>query len=114
MEPPHDRTNLVPDNALFEMVVHVLKEHHDLARMWPLSYTLPNGRSIEAVCDRAAHLNDLIPGELLRVLQGLAVALGIAEPTTKRYSDYAPVLREIAMRLALPFDQRQPWGKRTQ
>ena len=68
------------DRALFAMAVHVLKEHHDLGRMWPLSYTMPNGRSIEAVCDRATHLSDTIPGELLRVLQGLAVALSIAEP----------------------------------
>ena len=96
------------DQALFAMAVHVLKEHHDLGRMWPLSYTLPNGRSIEAVCDRATHLIDAIPVELLRVLQGLAVALAIAEPATNRYGDYAPVLREVAARLALPFDQRQP------
>ena len=52
------------DQALFAMAVHVLKEHHDLGRMWPLSYTLPNGRSIEAVCDRAAHLTDMILGAL--------------------------------------------------
>ena len=96
------------DQALFAMAVHVLKEHHDLGRMWPLSYTLPNGRSIEAVCDRAAHLIEAIPVELLRVLQGLAVALAIAEPATNRYGDYAPVLREVAARLALPFDQRPP------
>lgn len=96
------------DQALFAMAVHVLKEHHDLGRKWPLSYTLPNGRSIEAVCDRAAHLNDVIPSELLRVLQGLAVALCIAQPTTDWYGDYAPVLREIATRLALPLDQRLP------
>src|SRR5579863_6281609 len=92
-----------PDQVLFAMAVHVLKEHHDLGRMWPLSYTLPNGRSIEAVCDRAAHLTDMIPGELLHVLQGLAIALSIAEAATTRYGDYAPVLREVATLLALPF-----------
>jgi hypothetical protein len=102
-----------PDQSLFAMAVHVLKEHHDLGRMWPLSYTLPNGRSIEAVCDRAIHLNGAIPGDLLRVLQNLAVALSIPEPATNRYGDYAPVLREIAGRLALPFDQRRPQRQRT-
>ena len=95
-----------PDKALFGMAVRVLKEHHDLGRKWPLSYTLPNGRSIEAVCDRVAHLNGKMPGDLLRVLHTLAVALCVAEPEGKRYADYAAVLREIAFRLALPVDRR--------
>ena len=99
---------------LFAMAVHVLKEHHDLGRMWPLSYTLPNGRSIEAVCDRVAHLKGTIPDEILRVLHSLLIALAIAEPATKRYVDYAPVLREIAMRLARPSDQRRPPRARPQ
>jgi hypothetical protein len=105
-----------PDKALFTMAVHVLKEHHDLGRKWPLSYTLPNGRSIEAVCDRVAHLNDEIPANLLRVLHNLAVALSVAEPARKLYSDYALVLREIAACLALPSDQRRPQqtGRTTQ
>jgi hypothetical protein len=112
MEPTSDRTNTEPDQVLFAMAVHVLKEHHDLGRMWPLSYTLPNGRSIEAVCDRVAHLNGTIPGEILRVLHDLSKALAIAEPATKGYVDYAPVLREIATRLALPPDQRRPRNER--
>lgn len=101
-----------PDKALFTMAVHVLKEHHDLGRKWPLSYTLPNGRSIEAVCDRAAYLNDEIPGDLLQVLHTLAVALSVAKPERKLYADYAPVLREIAEQLALPLDQRR-WRARS-
>lgn len=96
-----------PDKALFATAVQVLKEHHDLGRKWPLSYTLPNGRSVEAVCDRAAYLNDEIPGDLLQVLHTLAVALSIAKPERKLYADYAPVLREIAEQLALPLDQRR-------
>jgi hypothetical protein len=99
-----------PDKALFAMVVRVLKEHHDLGRKWPLSYTLPNGRSVEAVSDRVAHLDGEIPSHLLRVLHNLAVALSVAEPERKLYGYYAPVLREIAARLALPFDQRRPRG----
>jgi hypothetical protein len=101
-----------PDKALFAMAVRVLKEHYDLGRKWPLSYTLPNGRSVEAVCDRAAHLDGEIPGDLLRVLHNLAVALSLAEPERKRYSNYASVLREIAACLALPLDQRRPRGER--
>jgi len=98
-----------PDQVLFAMAVHVLKEHHDLGRMWPLSYTLPNGRSIEAVCDRVAHLDTAIPPELLHVLHDLLKAVAIPVPVTERYSDYAFVLREVALYLALPFDQRRTW-----
>ena len=97
-----------PDKALFAMAVHVLKEHYDLGRKWPLSYTLPNGRSIEAVGDRVAHLNAEIPANLLRVLRNLAAALSIAEPERQLYSDYGLVLQEIAACLALPSDQRRP------
>jgi hypothetical protein len=114
MGPIGDRTNTESDQVLFAMAVYVLKEHHDLGRMWPLSYTLPNGRSIEAVCDRVAHLKGTIPGEIVRVLHSLLRALAIAEPATKGYVDYAPVLREIAMRLALPFDQRRTRSARPQ
>jgi hypothetical protein len=92
--------------------VRVLKEHYDLGRKWPLSYTLPNGRSVEAVCDRAVHLDGEIPSDLLRVLHNLAVALSVAEPARKLYGDYASVLQEIAFRLALPFDQRQSRSER--
>jgi hypothetical protein len=67
------------DKALFALAVRVLKEHHDLGRKWPLNYTLPTGRSIEAVCDRAVDLDGQIPDDLLRVLHDLAVALSIAE-----------------------------------
>jgi len=73
-----------PDMALFAMAVRVLKEHHDLGRKWPLSSTLPNGRSVEAVCDRAAHLYGEIPSDLLGVSHNLAVALRVAEPERKR------------------------------
>ena len=111
MEPPLD-ASINPDKVLLAMAAHVLKEHHDLGRMWPLSYTLPNGRSIEAVCDRAAHLDGEIPSDLLRVLHTLAMALSIAEPATKLYRDHAPILREIAARLALPLDQRRPRKER--
>ena len=65
-------------------------------------------------CDRAAHLSDTIPGALLRVLQGLAVAFAIAEPPTKRYRDYAPVLREVGTRLALPLTRERPEGRGSQ
>ena len=101
-----------PDEALFAMAVRVLQEHYDLGRMWPLHYTVPNGRSIEAVCDRVAHLDGTIPSNLLRVLHNLAAALAVAEPTTKLYRDYAPILREITIRLAMPGDQRQRGGRR--
>jgi hypothetical protein len=96
-----------PDKALFAMAVHVLKEHHDLGRKWPLNYTLPNGRSVEAVCDRVAHLKGEIPSDLLAVLHDLAAALSIAVPSTNLYGEYAAVLLKIAGRLAQPFDQRR-------
>jgi hypothetical protein len=100
------------DKSLFATAVRLLGEHHDLRRKWPLSYTLPNGRSIEAVCDRVADLDGEIPANLLRMLHNLAVALSVAEPAGKRYGEYAPVLREIAARLALPIDQRRPQHRR--
>jgi hypothetical protein len=96
------------DRALFAMAVGVLKEHYDLGRKWPLDYTLPTGRSIEAVCDRTVDLDGEIPGDLLRVLHYLAVALSVAEPEQKFYGDYTVVIREIAAQLALPLDQRRP------
>jgi hypothetical protein len=71
MRPGSDRANTESDQTLFAMAVYVLREHHDLGRLWPLSYTLPNGRSIEAVCDRVSHLNDTMPDEILRVLHKL-------------------------------------------
>jgi hypothetical protein len=94
--------------ALFAMAVGVLKEHYDLRRKWPLDYTLPTGRSIEAVCYRAVDLDGEIPDNILRMLHYLAVALSVAEPERKFYGDYAVVLREIAAQLALPFDRRRP------
>ena len=96
------------DRALFAMAVRVLKEHYDLGRKWPLSYTLPTGRSIEALCDRTADLNGEIPEDVLILLHNLAVALSVAEPEKTHYGDYAPVLREVAVRLALPSDLRRP------
>ena len=113
MQPVSHRANTESDQTLFAMAVYVLREHHELGRLWPLSYTLPNGRSIEAVCDRVAHLNDAIPDEILGVLHQLLMALAIAEPATTRYADYAPVLREIVMRLTLPSDQRRPRSQRS-
>jgi hypothetical protein len=94
------------DKALFALAVRVLKEHYDLGRKWPLNYTLPTGRSIEAVCDRAVDLDGEIPADLLRVLHDLAVALSVGEPLRKLYGDYAVVLRAIAGQLAMPLDQR--------
>jgi hypothetical protein len=95
------------DQALFAMAVRVLKEHHDLGRKWPLSYTLPTGRSIEALCDRVVDLDGEIPSDVLTVLHHLAVALSVAEPEKSHYRDYAPVLREVAVQLALPSDLRR-------
>jgi len=114
VQPRSDRANTESDQTLFAMAVYVLREHHELGRLWPLSYTLPSGRSIEAVCDRVAHLNDTLPDEILGVLHQLLMALAIAEPATTRYADYAPVLREIVMRLTLPSDQRRPQSERLQ
>ena len=101
------------DKALFALAVGVLKEHYDLGRKWPLDYTLPTGRSIEAVCDRAADLPGEIPDEILRQLRGLITALSVTEPKTKFYRDYAAVLREVADRLKLPLDHRRPWLRRS-
>jgi hypothetical protein len=95
------------------MAVRILKEHLDLGRKWPPSYTLPTGRSIESLCDRAADLPGEIPADLLPLLRGLTTALSVAEPNTRLYRDYALVLREIADRLALPLDQRERQRRRS-
>jgi hypothetical protein len=99
--------NAAQDEAMFATAVEVLKSHFDLGRKWPLSYTLPTGRSIESLCDRAAYLPGDVPLDLLPMLNYLARALGIVEPAGRSYRDYALVVQEIAARLALPVDQRQ-------
>src|SRR4029077_1172149 len=94
------------DTAQFATAIQRLREYLDEGERLPLYYTLPTGRSIESVCDRLAHSAGPIPSEALPALHFLADALSIQKPDAPNYGTYAPVVKEIAARLALPFDQR--------
>jgi hypothetical protein len=94
------------DTAQFVTAIQRLREYLDEGERLPLYYTLPTGRSIESVCDRLAHSADPIPGEVLPTLHFLADALSIQKPHARNYGTYAPLVKEIAARLALSFDQR--------
>jgi hypothetical protein len=95
------------DKEQFEMAVCLLREHHDLGMRLPLYYTLPTGRSIEAICERLRSSANSIPGHLSQTICNLADELGLSTtPRMITYEAYSPVLKEIAVRLTLPFDQR--------
>jgi hypothetical protein len=95
------------DKAQFQIAVRRRREHHELGKRLPLYYTLPTGRSIEAVCERLRWSATSIPRDLSQAICNLADELGVsAKPHTITYQAYSPILNEIAVRLTLPFDQR--------
>jgi hypothetical protein len=95
------------DTVQFAMAVQRLKEHLDQGMRLPLYYTLPTGRSIESLCDRLAHSPSSLPSDALPTLYFLADALSVQRPEVTDYRTYAPVVKEIAARLTLPYDQRR-------
>jgi hypothetical protein len=95
------------DTAQFAMAVQCLKEHLDRGMRLPLYYTLPTGRSTDSLCDRLARSPSSIPSDVLPTLHFLADALSVQKPEVTDYQTCAPVVKEIAARLTLPFDQRR-------
>jgi hypothetical protein len=94
------------DRAQFGIAIRRLKQLEDDGETLPLHFTLPTGRSIESLCDRVARLQGGLPSDLLKVLNDLAVAVAVPQPTINSYGSCAPVVREICKLLALPVDQR--------
>jgi hypothetical protein len=86
----------------FWTAVRLLQQYVELGQRLPLDYTLPSGRSIEALCDRVQ--STAVPWDVEQSVRYLAGKLAVTLPAKINYS---VVLREIARRLTLPFDQRQ-------
>jgi antitoxin component of RelBE/YafQ-DinJ toxin-antitoxin module len=82
--------------------IRLLQQYVEVGNRLPLDYTLPSGRSIEALCDRVQSME--VPPEVEQRVRYLAGRLGVTLPDK---INYAVVLREIARRLTMPFDQRQ-------
>jgi hypothetical protein len=94
------------DRAQFSIAVRRLKQFDDADERLPLHFTLPTGRSIESLCDRVAHLQGELSDDLVKILNDLAVAVAVPEPTINSYESCVPVLQAICARLVLPLDQR--------
>jgi hypothetical protein len=94
------------DGAQFSIALRRLKQLDDAGERLPLHFTLSTGRSIESLCDRVAHLQGELSADLLKLLNDLAVAVAVPEPTTNSYGSCAPVLQAICERLALPLELR--------
>src|SRR5215469_7660788 len=95
------------DKEQFETAVRLLREHHELGMRLPLYYTIPSGRSIEAICERLRWSASSIPRDLSQTICDLAGEVGVStKHHTITYQAFSPVLNEIAVRLSLPFDQR--------
>jgi hypothetical protein len=85
----------------------VLREYVELGDRLPLHYTLPTGVSIEALCDRLQGTASSVPRDVEQTVHYLAKKLAVTTPDKINYHTCSVVLREIALRLTLPFDQRQ-------
>jgi hypothetical protein len=96
-----------PDKEQFLTAVRVLREYVELGDRLPLHYTLPSGLSIEAVCDRLLATTGSVPRQVGQTVRRLAKELSVTTSKETSYHTYSVVLREIALRLTLPFDQRQ-------
>ena len=90
------------DTEEFCEAVCLLQRYIELGHRLPLDYTLPSGRSIEGLCDRLCA--PAVPWDAEQSIRYLAGKLAVTLPGK---IDYSVVLREIARRLTLPFDQRQ-------
>jgi hypothetical protein len=94
------------DAAQFSVAVHSLRQHVELGKRLPLYFTLPTGRSIEGLCDRLRGTASPIPPDVEQALRYLARRLSVSTPDVADYDTCSPVLKEIALRLTLPFGQR--------
>ena len=101
------KTTKAQDKALFSMAVRLLWPYVAFAGRLPLYYTLPNGRSIEALCVRLRDTTGPIPSDVEQTICYLAKQLAVWSPDLPNYHTYSVLLNEIALRLTLPFDQRQ-------
>lgn len=89
------------------MAIQSLKQHFDRGARLPLYHTLPTGRSVESLCDRLGQSNGIVPGNLMPALHLLADQVALPKPQAISYRAYAPLLKEIAIRLTMPFDRRR-------
>jgi hypothetical protein len=94
------------DKEQFSTAARVLRMYVETGDRLPLHYTLPTGLSIEAVCDRLQGTTSSVPRDVGQTVRYLARKLAVTTPDKINYHTYSVVLREIALRLTLPFDQR--------
>lgn len=94
------------DKAQFSIAVYLLHDHVELGARVPLYFTLPTGRSIEGLCDRLRGTASPIPPDVEQTFRDLARKLLVPTPAVIDYDASLPVLKEIALRLTLPFGQR--------
>jgi hypothetical protein len=94
------------DKAQFSVAVYLLRDHVELGERIPLYFTLPTGRSIEGLCDRLRGTASPIPPEVEQTLSNLARRLSVPAPNIVDYDTCLPILKEIALRLTLPFSER--------
>jgi hypothetical protein len=95
------------DQEEFSTAVRLLRQCVETGDRLPLHYTLPSGSSIEALCDRLYGTSGSVPNNVGEAVRYLARRFAITLPNKINYHTYSVVLREIALRLTLPFDQRQ-------
>jgi hypothetical protein len=100
------RTASIQDKAQFSVAVYLLRDHVELGERIPLYFTLPTGRSIEGLCDRLRGTASPIPPEVEQILSNLARRLSVRTPSIVDYDTCLPVLKEITLRLTLPFSER--------
>jgi hypothetical protein len=95
------------DAAQFSVAIYLLRDHVELGQRVPLYFTLPTGRSIEGLCDRLRGTASPIPLDVERTLRDLARRLSVSTPDVIDYDTSLPVLKEITLRLTLPFGERR-------
>jgi hypothetical protein len=95
------------DKAQFSEAVYLLRDHVELGQRVPLYFTLPTGRSIEGLCDRLQGTASPIPPDVEQALRYLAPKLLVPVPDLIDYGTSLPVVKEIALRLTLPFGERR-------
>jgi len=95
------------DKEEFSTAIRLLRQCVAHGDRLPLYYTLPTGRSIEGLCDRLRGVGDAVPLDVKESIRHLADNLAVIVPDKINYETYSMVLREIALRLTLPFDQRR-------
>jgi hypothetical protein len=96
----------VQDDEEFSTAVDLLRPYVQMGNRLPLHYTLPTGRTIEALCGRLHNRVNGVPLDVGERIGYLANKLAVSMPSTVSYHTYSLVLKEIAYRLTLPFDQR--------